>query len=107
MTGDHTGGHGAMFTLSPPLSVISDVIIVILWVNIGDILIHHEQVPSSIPSLYPEEYKKKDYRQENVFDEINPGEYVICDHDLTSHDKCLCMLAPDRIAQCHNVSPRL
>ena len=84
--------------------VISDVIIVMLWVNIALVTFLFMSLlpPYSLCTL-----QMKVYRQENVFDEINPGEYVISDQDPTAHDKCLCVLAPDRIAQCHNVSPSL
>ena len=71
MTGDHTGGHGAMFTLSPPLSVISDVIIVMLWVNIGDILIHHEQVPPY--PLCSQSYRRKIIDKKMSLMRLTPG----------------------------------
>ena len=75
-----------------------------LWVNIALVTFLFMSLlpPYSLCTL-----QMKVYRQENVFDEINPGEYVISDQDPTAHDKCLCVLAPDRIAQCHNVSPSL
>ena len=100
LIGDHTW---LVFVMSSPLSVISPVIIIVmLWVNIGDIRIHEALVV-----LHTKSQQKKVYRQENVFDEINPREYVIFDHDPTCHDKCVGPQSSDHIAQCHNLSPRV